>query len=77
MSKKGSAPRRRVVLPLTLTTFVCVSSAELLLLLSKRNKSNNSKGFAFASYALLRQFFTLNSAAFVGEGAIFLLPGSE
>jgi len=46
-------------------------------LLSKQNKSNNSKCFAFASFAILLLFFTTNSAAFVGGGAtIFLPPGA-
>jgi len=46
-------------------------------MLSKQNKSNNSKSFVFASSALFRLFFISNSAAFVGRGAtIFFAPGS-
>jgi len=57
MSKNGFAPKLFVVTSTYSYNFVvCVSSTKLVLLLSKQNESNNSKGFAFASFALLRHF---------------------
>jgi len=70
-----SHPDLRVITPAYWYSFVeCVSNVKRILLLRKITKVTNSKCSAFAYSALLRQFFSSNSAAFVGGNAKIFLP---
>jgi len=72
MYNNGSDPRPCIVTPTYCYNFVvCVSRTKLVQLLSKQNKSNNSKCFAFAPI-----FYLLCSFCRWGRNSIFFLTGA-
>jgi len=72
-------PKPRVIIPAYRCNFFdCITSVIRILLLRKITKVTKSECSASVSVALLRLFFTSNSAVFVHGGAtIFLSPAAK
>jgi len=69
------APRVAILLPTDIALSDALLTLNVFYYLEKVTEVKHSKCSTFAYSAILRLFFNLNSAVFVGKGAKIFFPG--